>query len=184
MAQHAYRLRVQLMEIEPAIFRVLVVDPNVTLGDLHAILQTAMGWKAYHMHEFRVRGVRYSDSDWALENPAVLDEWEVTLKDVAGRKGVSLEYLYDFGDDWLHNITIEAVVPVRARSTPFCEEGARSCPPEDCGGVFGYYELLDALEDPTHERHEEFREWIGDDYDPEEFDRSSVNRVLENLAPD
>ncbi len=90
-----------------------------------------------------------------------------------------LRYSYDFGDDWLHTVAVEKTyTPKPGDHLPLCVKGVGACPPEDCGGIWGYYEFLDAIRDPKHKRREEFIEWAGDDFDPAYFDRDEVNIAL------
>ena len=103
-----------------------------------------------------------------------------TSKPVLGRTGAKAKYTYDFGDGWEHSIVLEKrLAPDPNLVYPTCTDGRRACPPEDCGGVGGFYALLDAISDPHHKQHEEMREWVGDDYDPEVFSIDTVNRMLE-----
>jgi hypothetical protein len=93
-----------------------------------------------------------------------------------------MRYVYDFGDDWVHKVVVEKVLPADPRiSYPVCVAGKRACPPEDCGGVWGYREFLAAISDPDHPEHEEMLEWVGGAFDPEEFDPSNFI-VSEGLA--
>src|SRR5262249_4936275 len=92
-------------------------------------------------------------------------------------------YTYDFGDNWRHTIQVEKVLaPAAGERYPKCVKGKRACPPEDCGGVWGYAELLEALADPKHKRHEELKEWVGGEFDPEAFDIEAVNDELQALS--
>jgi hypothetical protein len=107
------------------------------------------------------------------------DDSSVTLSEIAPRERTKFLYEYDFGDCWRHELVIEKILP-REEGTryPVCLAGKGACPPEDCGGIYGYYELVEAVRDPKHKRHEELLDWLGDSFDPEEFDIDAINRVL------
>ena len=116
--------------------------------------------------------------------PPVENERRVRLSSVLRRMGAKLIYTYDFGDSWEHSIVLEKRLPAAPPiAYPMCMAGQLACPPEDCGGIGGFYDLLDALRDPTHEQHEELQDWVSGDYDPEAFSTEAVNRVLTRLVP-
>jgi hypothetical protein len=175
-----YEIRVQLQDIEPPIWRQLKVRPQTSLARLHKILQRAMGWTDSHLHLFKIGDKEYgeSDFDWDFE---VHDYSGMRLERVftGGRK--SFLYEYDMGDSWRHEITLLGSVEGAPGERIACVAGARACPPEDCGGVSGYYYLLEALADPEHEDHDMLREWAGRRYDPEAFDVARVDRALKRL---
>jgi len=175
----AYVLKVRLREVRPPIWRRLRVAGDLTLRELHHVLQIALGWTDSHLHEFEIRGKRYGmpDPEEDFGEPP-LDEQDYELKDLL-RKGNRFEYQYDFSDDWRHEIVVEGKEPPEhSAAKAECLAGARAAPPEDCGGVYGYAELLETLADPAHERHAELREWVGPYFAPEEFDLVLVNREL------
>ena len=148
------------------------------LLDLHEIIQGSMGWENCHLFNFEVRGLRYED-DAEAGDPSIKDAYDTSVSDAFPRKGVKGTYTYDFGDDWEHEVLVEGITdPEPGIKYPICVDGKRSCPPEDCGGVGGYYRLLDILKDPTHEEYEDMLEWVGDDWDPETFDCDYVNRRM------
>lgn len=150
----------------------------MTLAELHRVLQVAMGWDDYHLHEFEIAGVRYGTDDGEGWGPAPKDERRTRLDRVA-RKGTRFTYEYDFGDGWEHDVEVEDVLDAEAgEAYPACTAGERACPPEDCGGVWGYGELLAAIADPDHDEHEALLEWVGGAFDPEHLDLAGVNRVL------
>ena len=176
-----YRLKVTLLDTKPPIWRRVLVDGASTLDHVHEVIQAAFGWWNYHLHEFEVGSTRYGipdpDNDWG--EPA-RDERRTRLDSIAN-EGSSLQYTYDFGDRWNHQIVIEEVVPASTGVVvPACIDGRRACPPEDCGGTWGYRELLDILADPTHPEHDERRTWIGSPFDPEAFDPGEFDDNLRN----
>lgn len=179
-----FQMKITLMDIDPPVWRRLLVRSDTTLADLHAIVQAAMGWTNSHLHQFKIEGVRFSypyEPVHLLELTAI-DSTAVHLYNVIpinlqyrGDSHPTIEYAYDFGDGWLHLLEFEAVLQAKpGQKTPVCIEGARACPPEDCGGPHGYRELLAALKDPKHPAHEMYRDWIGG-FDPEEFNVKETN---------
>ncbi|HEY1219573.1 MAG TPA: plasmid pRiA4b ORF-3 family protein [Bryobacteraceae bacterium] len=177
-----YQLKVTLLGTMPPIWRRLLVPAALTLAQLHDVLQAAMGWQDCHMHEFCV-GRRHfgkpNPEDRLMGMPPVENERTVRLSSVLGRVGAKAIYTYDMGDSWEHGIVLEKRLSADPHTTyPACTGGQLACPPEDCGGIGGFYDLLDALGDPTHEQHEELQDWVGDDYDPDAFSIDDVNRML------
>jgi hypothetical protein len=182
-----YHLRITLEGIEPPIWRRLQLPGNASLGWLHAVIQVAMGWSNSHLHQFIAGKQLYSDPSFDLDeyadSPRVLDENTTPLCGVARRVRSSFVYEYDFGDSWDHRITVEKIfVPdPAAEACARCLDGERACPPDDCGGVWGYADLLEIIMDPKHEEYESMMEWLGGEFDPERFDRDSVNKYLRSL---
>ena len=173
-----HQLEVTLQGIRPPIWRRLRVPSDATLARLHGILQAAMGWEDAHLHRFRVGGTTYGDRVFL---GGVVDRGERTarLGQVAPRAGDELAYEYDFGDGWEHALVVKAVLPPEPGVRyPVCVAGKRACPPEDCGGAWGYGELLDAIGDPGHPAHAELVAWLGGPFDPEAFDLEGTNRRL------
>ena len=182
-------LKVTLAHIRPAIWRRLAVPSDFTLADLHEVLQIAFDWEDCHLYSFTVGEQRYGipDPDDPVDE---LDAESITLAQALPRKGARAEYIYDFGDDWIHKISVEGIEredgprsssrwrPPRSGAPVACLAGKRAGPPEDCGGPYGYGELLEALADIEHERHDELVEWIGGDFDPEEFSLHDINHRL------
>jgi hypothetical protein len=172
-------LKVTLRGVKPPIWRRLRVAEELTLRDLHHVLQVSLGWTDSHLHEFEI-----SDSRYGMPEPfedlgePPQDERKYRLGELLAEGGRAV-YLYDFGDSWEHVLVLERITSVPGGSARAeCLAGARSCPPEDCGGPYGYAELLEALSDPGHERHAELREWAGPHIDPEAFDLDAINRDL------
>lgn len=174
-----YQIKTTLRHIAPPVWRRLEVPADTKLGKLHKILQTAMGWTDSHLHAFRAGGITYGVPDPDLDFPDdIKNERNVRLDQIAG-EGETLTYEYDFGDGWDHEIKIEkALAADPIIHYPRLTAGARACPPEDCGGPPGYAHLLDVLHDPAHEEHDELREWVGEDFDPDAFDLDAINRML------
>jgi hypothetical protein len=174
-----FRIHVSLDEIEPPIWRRLELSSQTTLEQLHRILQIAMGWENYHLHEFVIDGRRYGMPDPDYDEPEIVADSTVCISDVLGAPGAEMSYLYDFGDGWQHTVRLEGVVQEEpGLAYPRVLDGARSCPPEDCGGPFGYADLLEALIDPTHENFEQMREWAGLKFNAEVLSIQKVNARL------
>jgi len=177
-----YQIKVTLLGTSPPIWRRLLLPADLTLAGLHNVLQSAMGWEHSHLHEFQVGRQRYGEpvlNDGGFSVDSLMDERQVRLHQVLGRVGAKAIYIYDFGDGWEHGMVLEKRLPVDpSLAYPACTGGQRACPPEDCGGIPGFYELLEAIQDPKHERHEELLDWVGEEYDPEAFSMEAVNRAL------
>lgn len=164
-SQSIYQLKVTLLGSAPPIWRRFEVSHDLTLEKLHNILQVVMGWENAHLYDFYKGRERLSKS--------------LMLFQAATRARSKFIYLYDMGDSWEHEIVVEKVLKDQeGKSHPVCLEGLRACPPEDCGGISGYEEMLDAVKDPGHPDHEHFQEWLGDDFDPETFDLEGINKRL------
>jgi len=179
-----YQLKVTLREIRPPIWRRLQVSGEVTLARLHDALQVAMGWTDSHLHQFRVGREVYGipdpeDLDWG---PPVRDERRVKLSSVLRAEKARMVYQYDFGDNWEHDVRVEKILPADpSTELPVCLTGKRACPPEDCGGPWGYENLLRVVSDPEDPEHEEMLEWLGGPWDPEDFEPAVVNELLRDV---
>lgn len=183
-AQAIYQVKITLSDITPAVWRRLLVPADTSLARLHQTIQAVFGWLDYHLHQYIVDEQYFGDPnpEFADELPPMTDERDATLRDIVGAKAIVYEY--DFGDSWRHGIEIEnvAVLPEPGVKYPVCTGGARSRPPEDCGGTSGYEELLEVLADPKHEEHASMKTWVGKKFDPETFDLAAVNRSLQKIA--
>ena len=169
-------LKVTLRGTKPPVWRRLLIPGEMTLGDLHQAIQAAMGWHDSHLHAFDIAGREYGDPDSVDD---VADEERLTLNGVLNSGVTRFTYTYDFGDNWEHTVLIERTRrPLEAGSYPACIAGKRNCPPEDCGGPWGYQDLLAVLADPAHPDHPERAEWVGEDFDPEEFAIEVANTRL------
>jgi Plasmid pRiA4b ORF-3-like protein len=175
--QTVHQLDVTLNDIEPRIWRRIEVPSSITLAALHDVIQRAMGWQGYHLHQFEIGDTVYGVDDGEGWGPDAVDENRARLADVAP-EGTVFTYEYDFGDSWQHSIKVVQVAAPATTSYPRCVAGERACPPEDCGGAWAYAELVEALADPRHEQHGELLEWVGDSFDPAEFDLAQVNARL------
>lgn len=180
-----YQLKITLKDIKPPIWRRLQVA-DCTLRDLHEVIQIAMGWTDSHLHQFIVRGDYYgpqAPDDFGFGTDMDVEDEDVALLSQILRSTKKFRYEYDFGDGWQHEMLLEKVVQREPKAQyPRCVDGKRCCPPEDCGGPWGYADFLAAISDPEHEDHEELREWVGGDFDPEEFSVVEVNEALRQFT--
>ncbi|MGH3397636.1 MAG: plasmid pRiA4b ORF-3 family protein [Streptosporangiaceae bacterium] len=180
-AMLAYQLKITLRGVsKPPVWRRVLVPAGITLGDLHDVIQIAMGWDNYHLHVFSVGLQEYGPPGNELGHA---NEDRVRLLQLLAGPGDRLRYTYDFGDDWEHDIVLEEARPlVPGEAYPSCVAGKGACPPEDCGGTWGYAELKEVLANPAHEDHLDRLEWLGldtgEDFDPREFSAADVNPRL------
>lgn len=178
-----YELEMMLRESAPRIWRRLLVPADTTLHRLHAILHATMLWEDYHLYEFEAGSHRYGiDEPEFLDEEPVIDARRTRLADVAPAVDATFTYVYDFGDDWRHDLVVQAIEPLdERRAYPLCIAGARAGPPEDCGGIHAYHDLLALLKRGRGEKYDEMLTWLGGDFDPAGFDRNLVNRRLRAL---
>ena len=180
-----YQFRIELLGIKPTIWRRIHVPSDYNFWDLHVAVNDAMGWQDYHLHHFEIKGK--SKSKMSLigipdfhgmtdETFDVYPGWEIWMGAYFNSLGIEAKYLYDYGDGWQHNVKLEGYM-YREKSLkyPVCIDGERACPPEDCGGVDGYYRMLEILKDISDPEHEEMKTWAGEDYDPGHFDPGEVS---------
>lgn len=173
-----YQFKVTLRGIHPPIWRRIQVWEDAMLAQLHRVLQMVMGWEDYHLHEFRIGRKVYGMPDLDDERK-ITDVKRARIHDVVQRVGTEFEYVYDFGDDWEHDLLLEAILqPDPNIRYPRCIAGERNCPPEDVGGSGGYENYLAALADPEHEEHEDMLAWRGP-LDPEAFSLAGINQQLQ-----
>jgi hypothetical protein len=177
MGKTVYQLKATILDIKPPVWRRIVVPAEITLSRLHDVLQAAFGWWDCHLHEFEIDGSRYGIDDGEGWEPPK-DERRARLNAVA-KDGSSFIYVYDFGDYWRHKVVIEKVTAAAPGARyPVCVGGRRACPPEDCGGPWGYEGFLEAIQDPDHEEHDEMLEWVGGHFDPDAFDPADFEHRL------
>ncbi|OCQ53808.1 Plasmid pRiA4b ORF-3-like protein [Photorhabdus australis subsp. thailandensis] len=186
MNEKFYQLKITLIDSQPAIWRQFVVPASIPLDRLHDAIQIVMGWQDSHLHEFRIGKQRLTEMP---EEPSDGEEEGLyRLIDLVKQKGRTFSYVYDFGDNWEHEIILEnSNYPEQDLPLPiYCLDGARACPLEDTGGVYGYENLIAILNDPSHEEYEETRQWVNglldlaenDHFDPELFCPNSINGFL------
>lgn len=178
-------LEVAIEGVKPRIWRRITIPAHAPLDTLHQAIQVAFGWESYHLYEFRVgeRSIGIPDHEAGWGEP-VDDARKTLTQDIFSRLGDVCEYVYDFGDNWVHSVTFVSAEPAKlglGAPSVRCLGGERAAPPEDCGGVHGYQELIAALGNKRHKRHKELREWAGE-YDPEAFDAEAVSAALRGLT--
>ena len=178
-----YQFKVRLEGIKPLIWRRIEVPASYSFWDLHVAIQDSMGWLDYHLHAFHisnpdtgeVQEIGIPDDDRFDDDPVCLPGWELPISAYFRKKGDRADYEYDFGDGWEHKIVLEKILDkVPKTKYPRCTGGARACPPEDCGGIGGYENLLEVIRDPSHEEYESTMEWLDMEFDPEHFDPKEV----------
>ena len=184
--QEIVQLKIELKNTEPLVWRRILVRSEVSFSELHFILQLAMGWENLHLYEFNVGdyqiGFPNEDFDDLGVSSKMIDAREIRLNEIISTGAKKMLYEYDFGDAWSHQITIEKTLPeTPGMGYPSCVDGEMNCPPEDCGGVPGYYELWDIMDDKNHPEHQNMLEWYGEEFDPFEFDIEKINFEMEEV---
>lgn len=180
------QLKITLLGVEPPIWRRVLVSESITFGQLHDTLQVVMGWTNSHLHEFRVNDKRigqFFEGVLIEDDEELIDETGILLKEKLTPTDSDFRYRYDFGDSWEHSVQIEQWLPAEpGMSYPVCLDGARHCPPEDCGGVWGYAELLTVLNDKGHPEQAEMLVWLGGRFNTELFRLDRINQQLAKLG--
>lgn len=183
-----YQLGIVLNGSDPAIWRRLQVPGDANLGWLHAVIQLAMGWTNSHLHQFVIGGQAYSDPSFGqgdfVDSPKILNENRAVLARVLPHEGDTMVYEYDYGDGWRHAVAVEKILPPdpAVARTARCVDGGRACPPDDCGGLGGYADLIRILADPQDKEHDRLSRWLGRPLTPEIFDLPGTNAWLKRLA--
>ncbi|WP_281401034.1 plasmid pRiA4b ORF-3 family protein [sulfur-oxidizing endosymbiont of Gigantopelta aegis] len=180
-----YQIKVMMTHIKPPIWRRLIVDSRISLAALHDSIQISMGWDDEHMHQFidRDDGIYGEIELSGLSDDHNMDESLVLLNEVLKNEKDWMRYEYDFGDGWEHKIILEKILPHQKNQLPVvCIKGKRACPPENCGGPWGYQNLLEQLADTENsEDREDLLEWLGGEISPEYFDIDDINEILEDF---
>lgn len=180
MDANIYEIRIALAENKPEIWRVFQVPASITLRKFHKVIQRVMGWEDYHLYSFEKGGIVFGRPDPDFTRDTINDN-SVSLYCLLKRKGDQLTYVYDFGDNWQHRVSLQRMLPENPdMKYPLCLDGANACPPEDCGSHHGYSEYCEAILDPSHEQHEEYLGWRSP-FDPYAFDLLAVNRELRRV---
>lgn len=182
--EQVYQFKITLLNTKPPIWRRIQVPEKYSFWDLHVAIQDAMGWEDYHLHQFEFGDVR-NDTEVIIglpdeESPPnfrknILAGWEQPIAQWFTPTQSKAKYWYDFGDDWWHSVVLEKILPAEPGFTyPRCAAGKRACPPEDCGGPWGYLDLLAILSNPKHKSFKELSDWLGEPFDPEYFQPEDV----------
>jgi hypothetical protein len=178
-----FQFKVELLEISPTIWRRILVPVNYNFWDLHVAIQDAMGWSDYHLHYFEIRGkgkrkerhIGVPDFDRTEDLQEVYPGWEIPVFLYFNDLGVEAKYIYDYGDWWEHRVKLEGYIyREKGIKYPKCIDGARACPPEDCGSVSGYYNVIDVLSNPENDDYESMKIWAGENWDADKFEANDV----------
>ncbi len=186
MTNKIYQIQIALKGFKPKIWRRILIPSDILLSDLHEIIQTTMGWSNYHLHQFVDGRTYYSvptpgDDIWDDMDSINYKKKKTRISQLLISEKDKIVYEYDFGDGWEHEILLEKILPVdKTIKYPICIKGKMNCPPEDCGGVWGYADMLEIIKDPTHEEYENYMGWLESGFDPEEFDIEAVNEMLQD----
>jgi hypothetical protein len=181
-----YQIKITLLGINPPIWRRVLVSGGLSLGRLHGVLQATMGWYGGHLHQFEVSNNDDVTSYGPTSGFFLMEEWKNETRTKVGQclqqPQDQMLYTYDLGDSWEHLLELEEILPANPKHKAVCIAGERAAPPENCGGIGGYEELLEAVKDAKHPDHESMIEWLGEmgrwPFDPERFHLAEINRRL------
>lgn len=179
-----YQLKITLVGSKPPIWRRFLVKSDTLLSDLHLIIQTTMGWTNSHLHQFIIGNDSFQPDYEGMDDDGYSQPYtDKRLNDFLENENSKLVYEYDFGDSWNHEIVLEKILEEDKNTFyPVCTDGKNTCPVEDCGGIWGYEDLVKVLKNKKHPEHEEMKEWLGleedEDFDPKEFNKEYINESL------
>lgn len=185
-----FRIKIELKDSEPLVWRILEVPSNICLERFSEVVEVAMGWDGYHLHRF-IKGDTYylppkdrADDCFFEGVPKQFDSGMLSLGELLSRKGSKIKYEYDFGDSWIHEIILESCQSYKKEEIPVIAllDGENACPPEDCNGIWGYRKMLKALEKPRSKAAREYKEWLGYNFDPTEFDLDETRGLLAEIV--
>ena len=177
MAKKIYQLQIALIGSKLKIWRRILINSDISLVDFHRVIQTTMGWANSHLHMFSDGINEYSPAEFEVE--FAKNSRTVKLDKLINKEKSKILYEYDFGDGWEHTILLEKIIPFDTKlQIPSCVAGKRNCPPEDCGGIWGYSDMLEILKQPEHDEYESYLEWLGGEFDPEYFNKDEINEML------
>jgi len=184
LKNHVFQFKIELLEILPLIWRRILVPVDYNFWDLHVAIQDSMGWSDYHLHHFEIRGkgkrketrIGIPDFDRMDDLEEVYPGWEIPVFTYFNDLGVEAKYLYDYGDFWMHCIKLEGYIyREKGIKYPICIGGDRACPPEDCGSLSGYHNVIETLSNPENEDYEEMKTWVGENWNHEKFNKDDVS---------
>lgn len=179
-AAAVYKLKITLCGVKPPVWRRIEVLGDTTLPRLSRIIQAAMGWNDSHLHVFNIRGTQYGVPAPEL---CFADERRVRLEQIVGAVRQRFTYLYDFGDDWLHNVVVESITTADASTTyPRFIDGREACPPDDVGGVPGHDSFREVMANPSHPDYAEMNQWVGGRFDAGSLDAERIEAAFRTLA--
>jgi hypothetical protein len=181
-----FQFKIQIKDLQnPPVWRRVLVPADITFDEFHEIIQIVFGWENSHLYQFSKKGYAsqplYKVPD-EYDDDTVEDSTETIITEVFTTPKQTFTYIYDFGDDWKHHIVLEKIADTE-NTIPLCLAGEGACPPEDCGGIPGYYNLIEILSDPKNPQHKEMKSWLGlgknEQWDVNAFDITAINEVLE-----
>lgn len=182
MTKKTYQIQIALKGFKPKIWRRLLIQSDLLLADFHKIIQTSMGWTNSHLHQFIKNQTFYTErmpGDVTWDEMDNVDYKKMKISDLLKKEKEKIVYEYDFGDSWEHDVLLEKILSVDEKlKYPVCLTGKMNCPPEDCGGIWGYSNMLEILKQPDHEEYDSYIEWLGGVFHPERFDKDEVNEML------
>lgn len=182
MSAKTIHFKISLLEIQPTIWRTFTVTDNYRIDRLHQVIQISMGWFNSHLHEFRFNDRTIGMvMDEMYDLPSLEDETALYIRDLKLKQGDTIAYLYDFGDSWEHRLQVEKITST-SEPHPLCTGGDMACPPEDCGGCFGYMNLLEVLTNPQHEEYQSWKQWLPENFNPQTFSLEQINRELDKFG--
>jgi len=176
MTNQIYQLTITLTGSDPKIWRTILVHEETLLVDLHRIIQTTMGWTNSHLHMFKAKKNEYAPEEFGIEEAK--NSREIPLHKILNKVNQHINYEYDFGDSWEHDIVLDKIMEESNNHIPCCIDGKMQCPPEDCGGIWGYPNLLKIIADPKHKDYKEMKAWLGKNFQPEYFNIPAINKLL------
>lgn len=179
--KNIFQLKITLKGPKPSIYRTILVEDTRTFYEFHHIIQISMGWFNYHLFQFETGDICISDPSM-IDYREILDSKKIKLNEVLIKEGTEIKYEYDFGDGWVHKIKLEKILPIKLNQQyPICIRGKRNCPPEDCGGIWGYENLLEIMSNKKHPEYKEMKQWLGEVFDPEKLNIEEINEELIEL---
>jgi Plasmid pRiA4b ORF-3-like protein len=189
----SFQFKIQLKNVTgPPVWRRLLVPENFTFHKMHTLIQTSFGWQNCHLFQFSPKGygsqpligIPFEDDGFLFEGEEQLDAAKIKLKEIFTAPRQTYSYIYDFGDDWHHQLLLEKITDDKLRYAD-CLAGKGACPPEDCGGPWGYANLKAIVNDPKHAEHSEMKEWLGlgkkEKWDAELFDLEAIRKRVAKL---
>ena len=175
------QFKISLKGSKPLIWRRFQVEDNLMFYDLHLIIQTVMGWENSHLYHFVYGKNSYIGNPDFLESDDTVDDKETKISAIFDKPKTKVIYEYDFGDGWQHDVLLEKILEKDPKQHyPVCLKGELNCPPEDCGGIGGFYLMMETLKDKNNPDYEDTKEWIGENYNPDNFDLNLVNENLKD----
>ena len=174
MKPQVYEFKITLMHIHPVIWRRFRVYNDISFRQLHNIVQLVMGWENYHLYQFHWGEYQFTEQLMGHGDKYASH----ILGDFVTQVGSVLGYEYDFGDGWFHEIALEKILKTTRKQCPVCTHGRRACPPEDCGGIWGYGDLVQAMKARRGSRYRRYKDWVGGYFDASAFDKEEVNEQL------